>query len=260
MQFPAEQHKGTRAVILFPAIDLKDGQCVRLKLGDMAQATVFNDDPAAQARVFEGQGFEYLHIVDLNGAFAGRPVNGPAVEAILEAVKIPVQLGGGIRDLGTIEAWLGKGVRRVILGTVAVRNPVLVREACRSFPGRVAVGIDAKGGKVAVEGWAQSSELSATDLARRFEDAGVAAIIYTDIDRDGILKGLNLRATADLARITTIPVIASGGLASIEDVEALLQPEYRMLEGAITGRALYDGRLDAEAALALIQRSRSPGG
>ena len=247
-------------MILFPAIDLKDGQCVRLKLGDMAQATVFNDDPAAQARVFEGQGFEYLHIVDLNGAFAGRPVNGPAVEAILEAVKIPVQLGGGIRDLGTIEAWLGKGIRRVILGTVAVRNPVLVREACRSFPGRVAVGIDAKGGKVAVEGWAQSSELSAVDLAQRFEDAGVAAIIYTDIDRDGILKGLNLRATADLARITTIPVIASGGLAGIEDVEALLRPEHLMLEGAITGRALYDGRLDAEAALALIQRSRSPGG
>lgn len=246
-------------MILFPAIDLKDGQCVRLKLGDMAQATVFNDDPAAQAQSFEAQGFEYLHIVDLNGAFAGRPVNAPAVEAILGAVKIPVQLGGGIRDLGTIEAWLGRGIRRVILGTVAVRNPALVREACRTFPGRVAVGIDAKGGKVAVEGWARSSELSATDLARRFEDAGVAAIIYTDIDRDGVLKGLNLRATADLARVTAIPVIASGGLAGIEDVEALLQPEHRMLEGAITGRALYDGRLDAEAALALIKRSRSPG-
>jgi phosphoribosylformimino-5-aminoimidazole carboxamide ribotide isomerase len=247
-------------VILFPAIDLKDGQCVRLKLGDMSQATVFNDDPAAQAQSFEAQGFEYLHIVDLNGAFAGRPVNARAVDAILEAVKIPVQLGGGIRDLGTVEAWLGRGIRRVILGTVAVRNPALVREACRTFPGRVAVGIDAKGGKVAVEGWAQSSELSAVDLAQRFEDAGVAAIIYTDIDRDGILKGLNLPATADLARATAIPVIASGGLAGIEDVQALLQPEYRMLEGAITGRALYDGRLDAEAALALIERSRSPGG
>ena len=247
-------------MILFPAIDLKDGQCVRLKLGDMSQATVFNDDPAAQAQSFEAQGFEYLHIVDLNGAFAGRPVNARAVDAILEAVKIPVQLGGGIRDLGTVEAWLGRGIRRVILGTVAVRNPALVREACRTFPGRVAVGIDAKGGKVAVEGWAQSSELSAVDLAQRFEDAGVAAIIYTDIDRDGILKGLNLPATADLARATAIPVIASGGLAGIEDVQALLQPEYRMLEGAITGRALYDGRLDAEAALALIERSRSPGG
>jgi phosphoribosylformimino-5-aminoimidazole carboxamide ribotide isomerase len=249
-------------VILFPAIDLKDGQCVRLELGDMSQATVFNDNPAAQAQSFEAQGFEYLHVVDLNGAFAGRPVNAAAVEAILGAVKLPVQLGGGIRDLGTIEAWLGRGIRRVILGTVAVRNPALVREACKTFPGRVAVGIDAKGGKVAVEGWAQSSELSAIDLAQRFEDAGVAAIIYTDIDRDGVLKGLNLPATADLARATAIPVIASGGLAGIEDVQALLQPEYRMLEGAITGRALYDGRLDAGAALALIKRSRSrsPGG
>jgi len=247
-------------VILFPAIDLKDGQCVRLKLGDMAQATVFNDDPAAQALRFEGQGFEYIHVVDLNGAFAGKPVNAPAVEAILAAVKVPVQLGGGIRDLATIEAWLGKGIHRVILGTVAVRDPALVREACRTFPGRVAVGIDAKGGKVAVEGWAQSSELSAIDLAQRFEDAGVAAIVYTDIDRDGVLKGLNLPATLELARATAIPVIASGGLAGIEDVEVLLRPEYRMLEGAITGRALYDGRLDAEAALALITRSRSPPG
>jgi phosphoribosylformimino-5-aminoimidazole carboxamide ribotide isomerase len=247
-------------VILFPAIDLKDGQCVRLKLGNMAQATVFNDDPAAQAQSFEGQGFEYIHVVDLNGAFAGKPVNAPAVEAILAAVKVPVQLGGGIRDLATIEAWLGKGIHRVILGTVAVRDPALVREACRTFPGRVAVGIDAKGGKVAVEGWAQSSELSAIDLAQRFEDAGVAAIVYTDIDRDGVLKGLNLPATLDLARATAIPVIASGGLAGIEDVEVLLRPEYRMLEGAITGRALYDGRLDAEAALALITRSRSPPG
>ena len=244
-------------MILFPAIDLKDGRCVRLKLGDMAQATVFNDDPAAQARTFEAQGFAYLHIVDLNGAFAGRPVNAPAVEAILRAVHIPVQLGGGIRDLATIEAWLGKGVRRVILGTVAVRNPELVREACKLFPGRVVVGIDARGGKVAVEGWAEASELSAADLAQRFEDAGVAAIIYTDIDRDGVLKGLNLPATLALASTTGIPVIASGGLAGIEDIRALLRPECRVLEGAIAGRALYDGRLDAAEALDLIKRSRS---
>ena len=246
-------------MILFPAIDLKDGQCVRLKLGDMAQATVFNDDPAAQARAFEAQGFEYLHIVDLNGAFAGKPVNGGAVEAILSAIKMPAQLGGGIRDLAGIEAWLSKGIRRVILGTVAVRDPELVREACRKFPGCVAVGIDAKGGKVAVEGWAETSELTAIDLARRFEDAGVAAIIYTDIDRDGVLKGLNLPSTAELARAVKIPVIASGGLASMDDIEALLRPEYAMLEGAITGRALYDGRLDPKAALARIRAARAAG-
>jgi phosphoribosylformimino-5-aminoimidazole carboxamide ribotide isomerase len=244
-------------VILFPAIDLKDGQCVRLKLGEMAQATVFNDDPAAQARAFQAQGFEYLHIVDLNGAFAGRPVNGPAVEAILGAVTIPVQLGGGIRDLATIEAWLGKGVRRVILGTAAVRDPRLVRDACRAFPGRIAVGIDARGGKVAVEGWAETSELSAAELAQRFEGAGVAAIVYTDIDRDGILKGLNLPATAALAGATSIPVIASGGLAGLDDIEALLRPEYRRLAGAIAGRALYDGRLDAKQALAMIAAARA---
>ena len=239
-------------MILFPAIDLKDGQCVRLKLGEMNDATVFSDNPAAQAKSFEDQGFKYLHIVDLNGAFEGRPVNAGAVDAILAALSIPAQLGGGIRDLQTIETWLAKGIARVILGTVAVRDPHLVCQACREFPGRIAVGIDAKGGKVAVEGWAETSELTAMELAGRFEDAGVAAIIYTDIERDGILKGLNLPATAELAQSTSIPVIASGGLASIEDVKALLRPEYSRLEGAITGRALYDGRLDAKEALGLL--------
>ncbi len=243
-------------MILFPAIDLKDGQCVRLKLGEMSQATVFNDDPAAQARSFQEQGFEYLHIVDLNGAFAGKPVNGPAVEAILAAIKIPVQLGGGIRDLATIDTWLAKGIRRVILGTVAVRDPNLVREACRKFPGRVAVGIDARAGKVAVEGWAETSELSAVEMAQRFEGAGVAAIIYTDIDRDGVLKGLNLPATAQLASATSIPVIASGGLAGLDDIKALLRSENAKLEGAIAGRALYDGRLVPADALALIRAAR----
>jgi phosphoribosylformimino-5-aminoimidazole carboxamide ribotide isomerase len=243
-------------VILFPAIDLKDGQCVRLKLGDMDQATVFNDDPAAQAKSFEDQGFEWLHIVDLNGAFAGEPVNAAAVDGILASLTIPAQLGGGIRDMATIERWLEKGVCRVILGTVAVRDPNLVREACRAFPGRIAVGIDARGGKVAVEGWAETSELSAIDLARQFEDAGVSAIIYTDIDRDGVLKGLNLPATRAMADATGIPVIASGGLASIDDIRELLQPENAKLEGAISGRAIYDGRLDAEAALQLIAGAR----
>lgn len=241
-------------MILFPAIDLKDGQCVRLKLGEMDQATVYNDDPAAQARAFADLGFPFLHVVDLNGAFAGRSVNGAAVEAILAAVegRMKVQLGGGIRDLEAIEGWLEKGLARVILGTVAVRDPALVKEACRRFPGRIVVGIDAKGGKVAVEGWAEGSELSAVDLARKFEDAGVAAIVYTDIDRDGILKGLNMPSTLELARAASIPVIASGGLASIDDVKAMLAPEARLLEGAITGRALYDGRLDPAEALALI--------
>ncbi|HKZ96318.1 MAG TPA: 1-(5-phosphoribosyl)-5-[(5-phosphoribosylamino)methylideneamino]imidazole-4-carboxamide isomerase [Hyphomicrobiaceae bacterium] len=243
-------------MILFPAIDVKDGKCVRLERGEMSRATVFSDDPAGQARVFERQGFKYLHIVDLNGAFAGKPVNGAAVEAILAAITIPAQLGGGIRDLATIAMWLEKGVRRVILGTAAVQSPVIVREACREFPGRVAVGIDAKGGKVAVEGWAETAELSAIDLARRFEDAGVGAIIHTDIERDGILKGLNLEAAAELARATSIPVVASGGLASIEDVRALMRPEYAMLEGAISGRALYDGRIDPKEALALLSRTR----
>jgi phosphoribosylformimino-5-aminoimidazole carboxamide ribotide isomerase len=240
-------------VILFPAIDLKDGKCVRLKLGDMAAATVFNDDPVAQAKVFERQGFRYLHLVDLDGALAGRPVNAAAVASILGSVRIPIQLGGGIRNLTTIETWLEEGVSRVILGTIAVRNPDLVRQAARLFPGRIAVGIDAKDGKVAVEGWAVTSELSALDLARRCQDVGVAAIVYTDVARDGVLKGLNLPATAALARETAIPVIASGGLAGIKDVQDLLRPEYAMLEGAIAGRALYDGGLDARAALALIE-------
>ena len=229
---------------------------MRLKLGDMQQATVFNDDPAAQARTFEKQGFSWLHVVDLNGAFAGRPVNAPAVEAILAAISIPVQLGGGVRDLATIEMWLSKGIARVILGTVAVREPDLVRRACRAFPGRIAVGIDAREGRVAVEGWAETSELTAVELARRFEDAGVAAIIFTDIGRDGILKGLNLAATTELARQVCVPVIASGGLASLTDVKALLEPACSMLEGAITGRALYDGRLDPKEALALIAAAR----
>jgi phosphoribosylformimino-5-aminoimidazole carboxamide ribotide isomerase len=244
------------AVILFPAIDLKDGQCVRLEQGDMARATVFNLDPAAQARAFAAQGFEYLHVVDLDGAFAGKPVNARAVEAMLAAVTMPVQLGGGIRDLKTVEAWLAKGVARVIIGTAAVRDPGLVKAAAKSFPGRVAVGLDARDGRVAVEGWAESSEVTALEIARRFEDAGVAAIIFTDIARDGLLKGLNLDATIELAGQISIPVIASGGFASIDDVRAMLAPRNAKLAGAIAGRALYDGRLDAEAALALIRQAR----
>ncbi len=242
-------------MILFPAIDLKDGQCVRLKLGDMAQATVFNNDPAAQALAFEKQGFEWLHLVDLNGAFAGKPVNGAATEAILRKVTIPVQLGGGIRNLAQIETWLAKGIARVILGTVALRVPAIVKDACRKFPGRIAVGIDAKAGRVAVEGWAETSELTAADLARRFADAGVAAIVFTDIDRDGVLKGLNIASTLALAHAVKIPVIASGGLASIDDIRRLLESDCAILEGAITGRALYDGRLDAAAALRLIREA-----
>ncbi|MGV3548154.1 1-(5-phosphoribosyl)-5-[(5-phosphoribosylamino)methylideneamino]imidazole-4-carboxamide isomerase [Rhizobium sp.] len=240
-------------MILFPAIDLKDGQCVRLKLGDMDQATVYNPDPAAQAKEFEDQGFEWLHVVDLNGAFAGESVNGAAVEAILKATKNPVQLGGGIRTIAHIESWLSKGLSRVILGTVAVRDPALVIEACRLFPGKVAVGIDAKGGKVAVEGWAEASELGIIELAKRFEGAGVAAIIYTDIDRDGILAGINWNSTLELARETSIPVIASGGLASLDDIRRLAEPDARILEGAISGRALYDGRIDPAEALRILK-------
>ena len=243
-------------MILFPAIDLKDGQCVRLQLGEMSSAKVFNDDPGAQTRAFQDQGFEYLHIVDLDGAFAGKPANAAAVECILANITIPAQLGGGIRDLATIAAWLGKGITRVILGTIAVRDPALVRAACKAFPGQVAVGIDAKGGKVAVEGWAETSELTAADLARRFEDAGVAAIIYTDIERDGVLKGLNLPGTVALARETSIPVIASGGLASMADIDALLAPECSILAGAISGRALYDGRIDVPEALKRLAAAR----
>ncbi|MGV8833827.1 MAG: 1-(5-phosphoribosyl)-5-[(5-phosphoribosylamino)methylideneamino]imidazole-4-carboxamide isomerase [Devosia sp.] len=240
-------------MILFPAIDLKDGQCVRLKLGDMDQATVFNDNPAAQARSFEDQGFQYLHVVDLNGAFAGESVNGVAVDAILKAVKFPVQLGGGIRTLAHIESWLDKGLARVILGTVAVRDPELVKAAAKKWPGQVAVGIDARAGMVAVEGWAETSELSIIELAKRFEGAGVAAIIYTDIDRDGVLAGINWESTIALAEATSIPVIASGGLASMADIERLTQPDCAVLEGAISGRALYDGRIDSREALALLR-------
>jgi phosphoribosylformimino-5-aminoimidazole carboxamide ribotide isomerase len=244
-------------VILFPAIDLKEGLAVRLEQGDRTRATVFHRDPAAQARAFELQGFEYLHIVDLDGAFAGKPVNTAVVDRILESVSIPLQLGGGIRNTATVEAWLDKGVTRVIIGTAAVRDPPFVKQAARDYPGQVAVGLDARDGKVAVEGWAETSELSALEIARRFEDAGVSAIIYTDIARDGLLKGLNLDATIALADAISIPVIASGGLASIDDIKALLAPRARKLAGAIAGRALYDGRLDAAEALKLIRNAKT---
>jgi phosphoribosylformimino-5-aminoimidazole carboxamide ribotide isomerase len=245
-------------VILFPAIDLKDGVCVRLEQGDRARATVFNRDPAEQARTFEEGGFTYLHIVDLDGAFAGRPVNASAIERILDVVAIPIQLGGGIRDLATIEAWLDKGVTRVIIGTTAVRDPQLVKKAAAAFPGRIAVGLDAREGTVAVEGWAESADSPALDLARRFEDAGVAAIIHTDVARDGMLTGLNLDASITLAEAIGTPVIASGGLASIDDVRRLMEPRARKLAGAIAGRALYDGRLDAAKALQIIRSARAP--
>jgi phosphoribosylformimino-5-aminoimidazole carboxamide ribotide isomerase len=240
-------------MILFPAIDLKDGQCVRLKLGDMDRVTVFNDDPANQAKTFEYQGFEYLHVVDLNGAFAGKSINGQAVEAILKAVDFPVQLGGGIRKISQIESWLDKGLARVILGTIALRDPDLVKQACKEFPGQVAVGIDAKGGYVAVEGWAETCELSVVEMAQQFEGAGVAAIIYTDIDRDGVLTGINWDGTLELAKSISIPVIASGGLASMADIEKLVSPQCAILEGAISGRALYDGRIDSDKALLMLK-------
>jgi phosphoribosylformimino-5-aminoimidazole carboxamide ribotide isomerase len=244
-------------MILFPAIDLKDGMCVRLRQGDMASATVFHEDPAAQAKAFQAQGFECLHVVDLDGAVAGRPINTAAVERIRKAVTIPVQLGGGIRDAATLESWLTHGIDRIIIGTAAVRHPELVRDAARRFPGRVAVGLDSRDGMVAVEGWARTARLGALELARRFEDAGVAAIIHTDIARDGLLKGLNLEASIALAEATAIPVIASGGLASIDDVRALVAPRAQKLAGAIAGRALYDGRLDAAEALRLIRSARA---
>jgi len=238
-------------LILYPAIDLKAGRCVRLAQGDMARATVFNADPAAQARDFAAADAEWLHVVDLDGAFAGRAINGAAVSAILAAVRMPVQLGGGIRDMAAIEGWLGRGVARVILGTAAVKNPALVREACRNFAGRVAVGIDARAGRVAVEGWAETSELGALELARRFEDAGVAAIVYTDIERDGLLGGVDVAGTAALAKSIRIPVIASGGVGGIEDIQRLSGAG---VAGVVVGRALYDGRLDLAAAVALTRQ------
>ena len=240
-------------MILFPAIDLKDGQCVRLEKGDMERVTVFNASPADQAQTFERAGFEWLHLVDLNGAVEGRPVNSESVEAVLRAVRIPVQLGGGIRDMATIEYWLSLGLARVILGTVAVKNPQLVRDACKTFPGRIVVGIDARDGKVATEGWVETSEMTAHDLTRRFEDAGVAAIVYTDIDRDGVLSGVNVGATEVLARSVSVPVIASGGVSSLDDLRALVAVQDSGIAGVISGRAIYDGRIDTGAALALLR-------
>jgi phosphoribosylformimino-5-aminoimidazole carboxamide ribotide isomerase len=245
------------AVILFPAIDLKEGRCVRLRLGDMAQAQVYNDDPAAQALEFERLGFRWLHIVDLDGAFSGRSENAAQVRAILDAVSLPIQLGGGIRSMEAIAGWLGLGVRRVILGTAAVRDPGLVREACRRFPGQIAVGLDARAGKVAVEGWATATAVAASDLAASYEDAGVAAIIYTDIDRDGVLAGVNVDATLSLARSTSIPVIASGGLSSMADIDRLLEPDCAALEGVISGRAIYDNRIDPVEALRRIGQTEA---
>jgi phosphoribosylformimino-5-aminoimidazole carboxamide ribotide isomerase len=241
------------AVILFPAIDLKNGEAVRLQQGDMARATVFNSNPAKQAKQFEEQGFEWLHLVDLDGAFAGKPVNALAVAQILKTVKIPVQLGGGIRNMKTVEAWLGEGISRVIIGTAAVREPAFVKEAARKFPGKIAIGIDARGGKVAISGWAEETQLEAVEVAKLFEGAGVAALIYTDVERDGMLQGLNLDSTIALSEAVSIPVIASGGFASIEDVKALLAPRAKKLVGAIAGRALYDGRIDPAEALTLLK-------
>ncbi|MBT6084557.1 MAG: 1-(5-phosphoribosyl)-5-[(5-phosphoribosylamino)methylideneamino]imidazole-4-carboxamide isomerase [Rhodospirillaceae bacterium] len=242
-------------MIFFPAIDLKDGQCVRLLRGEMDQATVFNDDPAAQATHFQQQGGEWLHLVDLNGAFEGRPVNSAAVESILAAIDIPVELGGGIRDLETVEFWLDRGIRRVILGTVAVKNPDLVRAACRAHPGRVALGIDAKDGFVAVEGWAETSEITALDLARKFEDAGAAALIYTDISRDGAMQGPNIEATIAMADAVDIPVILSGGVSSMADLDAVMARASGRLEGVISGRAVYDGRIHVSKAVAVLREA-----
>ena len=239
-------------MILYPAIDLKDGACVRLLRGEMSAATVFNDDPAAQARAFQDAGCSWLHLVDLNGAFAGAPVNGAAVEAILGTVAIPAQLGGGIRDMATIERWLARGIARVILGTIAVENPDLVRQAARAFPGRIAVGIDARGGRVATRGWAEETDVNATDLARSYQDAGVAAIIYTDINRDGAMHGPNVEATAALAHAISIPVIASGGVSSLDDLIALRDCGAN-LDGVISGRAIYDGALDLRSAVRLLK-------
>jgi phosphoribosylformimino-5-aminoimidazole carboxamide ribotide isomerase len=246
-------------VILFPAIDLKAGQCVRLEQGDMARATVFHADPAAQAQVFEAQGFTHLHLIDLDGAIQGSPANADAVMRIRQAVRMPIQLGGGIRNAGSIEAWLAKGIDRVVIGTAAVRDPQLVRYAARQFPDRVAVALDAREGRVAVEGWATNTDLTALEIARRFEDAGVAAIIYTDIGRDGLLRGLNIEATIELADAVGIGVIASGGLASIDDIRALLEPRAGRIIGAVVGRALYDGRLNAADALRLVRSVRAGG-
>ena len=242
-------------MILYPAIDIQNGQCVRLLRGDMAAATVYNPDPANQAARFAELGFGWLHIVDLDGASQGRMKNRHVIERILAAIAIPVQLGGGIRDMAAIAAWLDAGVSRAILGTVALTDPALVRAACREYPGRIAIGIDTRAGRVATEGWTRQSEVTAIDLARRFEDSGAAALIHTDIDRDGALTGLNLEATRDIAAAVSIPVIASGGLASLADVERLLKPEWRRIAGAICGRALYDGRLDVARALALVAAS-----
>jgi len=241
-------------MILFPAIDLKDGHCVRLLKGDMNAATTFNDNPVDQAQQFEKAGCQWIHIVDLNGAIEGRPVNAKAVENIIGALNVPIQLGGGIREMATIEHWLSLGVRRVILGTIALRNPDLVKDACQRFPGQIAVGIDARDGMVAVEGWVETSNISALDLARSFEDAGVAAIIFTDIDRDGALQGVNLASTVALAGAISTPVIASGGVSSLDDLKALKRSEDAGLEGVISGRALYDGRLNLEEAIACLQQ------